>query len=91
MTFLFSPPQASQGMMSCRQYDLSQYWKENMPKAVESGRVKLRGSLISTSVIIPVSAQLMFGLPRPGLLHTTACTARGRLRLPRFQSTARLV
>jgi len=41
-----------------------QYWKENMPNAVESGRVKLLGSLILTSTVSG-SAQLIFEFPSP--------------------------
>ena len=30
---------------------ITQYWKENMPNAVEAGRVKLQGSLIPTFTV----------------------------------------
>ena len=60
-----------------------------MPNAVESGRVKLQGSLILTTV--SMLAQLTLDFPSPRLLYATTCTARGCLCLPRFQNIARLV
>jgi hypothetical protein len=84
-------PRAFQSMMSSRQYNLPQYWKENMPKAAESGRVTLQGSLTTSTVTIPVSAQLTLVFPRPRLLHPTACTARGYLCVPSLPNNARLV
>jgi hypothetical protein len=55
-----------------RQYDLplSQYWKENMPNAVESGHVNLKlRSSFSFHLHPPGVGPLTFGFPRPRLLY----------------------
>jgi hypothetical protein len=69
----------------------TQYWKENMPDAIESGRVRLQGLFYFRLYPPGVGTTDMIGFPRPRLLHAPTCTAGGRLRLSRLQNTARLV
>ena len=78
-------PLTSPGMFLILTYTEPQYWKKNMPSAVESGRVKLQGSSVFTSTFSGLT-QLTFGSPRPRLLQATACAARGRLSLHPRQS-----
>jgi hypothetical protein len=62
--------------MVCPEYGLygPQFWKKNMPDALESGRVKLLCLLISAYTTSVTHSDI--SLCRPQLLWATACAAR---------------
>lgn len=75
----------------------AQHWKENMPEALESGRVRIQGSsfffFASTLGLLGLEQDSTFCVlkKRSRLLYATTRTARGRLGLHPLKSNARLV
>jgi hypothetical protein len=51
-----------------------QFWKKNLPEALESGRVKPQSSFISACITPKSHAE--FSSQRPQLLRPAACAAR---------------